>query len=77
MQLTQLMNMRMKKSPISREIKKDPKGGFNPECKRAYATAYTLKLLNNDDAIVKVQGHKYQQILCLMIIKMVSEFVPR
>ena len=37
------------------------KGGFNPEAKRAYATAYTFeKLLNNDSSTVKVQGLKYQ-----------------
>ena len=49
------------KAQFQRKSKKIQKGGFNPECKRAYATAYTLeKLLNNDDAIVKVQGLKYQ-----------------
>lgn len=49
------------KAKLQRKSKKHQKGGFNPECKRAYATAYTLeKLLNNEDAIVKVQGLKYR-----------------
>ncbi|MGY5394439.1 hypothetical protein [Acinetobacter sp. NigerLNRRAM0016] len=40
--------------------KANQKGGFNPESKRAYATAYSLeKLLNNEDSIFKVQGLKY------------------
>ena len=43
------------------QLQKNKKRAFNPEAKRAYATAYMLeKVLNNNQSTVKVQGLKYQ-----------------